>query len=1653
MEDIEDLLGGTEDLINDPDAPVGSEEYTTPGLSEYMDLNDDPITNRVAWEGVKNIGDRGIGDSQWDKGLSYSDIEEGNINAVRAELQPWEDQLGNFLAQAVVGEIVGGTIEGMGYLLDWEGAANIISGNEKEYANWFSNIGKGIREKTQEATQIYEQNPGEINMLDSGFWFKNGVSVASTLSMMLPSMAATKGLGMLGRGLSKAVGRGARKAGKRLGKDISKEAFDISSKMGVQADWMAEGMSQAIVSRHIENSMEASGTFEEIYNERMMQINPDTEKYYTDEEAKQSAAGAASENYKHGWAMLAQDMVQYLSIGKVFNPVTRQMEAANKALSQGLKVNKKVKKAAGVVGTFGSEAFEEGYQNYISSRAGLRSDLQAGLITEEEYDNRLGEVIGSTDSKISMLFGGLGGSVFSAVGPSAKKAFKSKNRKKLEEYAAENYQNSLEAKNKLHSKLQVEKSKAESEGTEQDISMATDDIIIDMVLDGIENDNLENVMESIKNGPEMTKEEIDKFNEQDEGTQWDPEAAKAGAERALKIAKDIKEIYYKNKGKSKNKNTPSSIVKSMSRIEWQNKDFSEKFNQSKKDSNQKIEDIKYDALKKPSDRFKAKKDLEARILATEEVIKAQQAASDNSVDSDVKKSKNSIIKNHNYDLSKLRKELKKVENPDKDASEDSNVGDERAEVVHNRDMVIDIAGDYANQLAINDAMTENNMQLARLNDKKHQKKLISDRTSALVKNINDIETLEDFKVSLEKGDVEGYSTKSDIQKMSKEVGDRIAALKKEEEVKAAEEVDKRAAEEARAKAKDKNENPKTNDNNVVAVVKEALEDEHNYDEIQFEESFQKKLDESTEVSTNNGKSIALLDEVGNKAFDTWRLNNEPKKGTKITYSFSPRGAFKGNISVMGGDNKKKAQLQLNAVNAFKKSIKDGSKIPQHVYDHFPLQVFVGKGSSIITFLPIKPLPSSSKADKDRHKENYSNERKNIINELAQSKEFVEFYTEFNKVDRDGTLSSDQKKSKKDNLTDKYLEGNTVSTEVQHTSGGQLKTQVDENGVVAENNIKDLQQVKRSKKEPHIVYSDVDGNLMELDKETYNSVLGGKTLTVGEDADGNPRPYRGGLFLILNKADGTPFPVRLNFKKNTVEQAEILADLLIDVALPSDPNDNKSKKYKLSDPVGFVELDLLTRITEVMGPEMKVLKDPTIMELLNMFVYVSKQTEGMTSQLYMSGINLYFGGIGNNVNPTNVDTKKAELIEFLTNTKRRQLSLKMWNDQENYPGYRDFVLDNGIINTNVVVGESEFQGETAQDYKDFGEGREKRRVQTWAKPLGTTVASKPAEVVKSTETKTVVQSTNNLAVSPQDRIDDSTGPTPLEINAAIKKEFPKKTYVYSNGEFKDVMGGKISSEDIAKMKTIVSNIKQPTQQTSEVDSVQEKRERELAAIRSMQQNNISKATELEGVSDMKASVKKSLTKLEYGIPNQPGSVVKLNEDGSYKESGSYFEGAYDKADGQQEVNIKKGLLTSAKKQFKEDKQLESVLESPLMDKMSNLVSKIGAKEFKNAVKANEYEKRGLYSDNIADWLSNNLDKLDSIEAIVDAELNNISKVNDTKVSKSDKKSLPSQPSEKTVTRRRSVGSGNTNRKRPESAKKKEDSSIKKEDDKKQPECKK
>ena len=420
-----------EDLINNPLNPVDNKEFES--NDDDLFKEDLPNRNTVRARGDVSVGDTGLGDSQWDEKVTLSQLNSGGLNAARAELQPWTDQLGNALAQAAVGEIIGGTIEGAGYLLDFQGMANLMTGDEKEYTNWLSDIGKSIREETQDATQIYEKAPGEMNLFDSGYWFKNSVSIASTLSMMLPSMAGAKLASFAGRGLSKGLAKGISGAGRRLGKEIAEEAVDLSKRMSIRADWTANSMAQATISRHIENSMEASGTFEEVYNARLNKKNPETGELFTEEEARLSAAEAASDNYKEGWAMLAQDMIQYMGIGKVFNPATRQMETAYK-LAAG---TGKLRKAGAIAGTFLSEAGEEGYQSFISSKAHLRSDLKAGLISQEEYDRQISEIMSSDETLTSMLFGGLGGSVFQAIGPKANEALRSKSKKELDQKASE----------------------------------------------------------------------------------------------------------------------------------------------------------------------------------------------------------------------------------------------------------------------------------------------------------------------------------------------------------------------------------------------------------------------------------------------------------------------------------------------------------------------------------------------------------------------------------------------------------------------------------------------------------------------------------------------------------------------------------------------------------------------------------------------------------------------------------------------------------------------------------------------------------------------------------------------------------------------------------------------------------------------------------------------------------------------------------------------------------------------------------------------------------------------------------------------------------------------------------------------------------------
>ena len=244
------------------------------------------VVNRddLAPDKLEAVGNLGVGESKHDWGINYDTLQ--NLPQLRAAHQTKGEQFLGFLNQALIGEVIGGTIEGTGYLLDLETYGKLFKGTEDEFGNWFSDIGKSLRTWTEESTPIYTDprapkfDPGSF-----AWWMKNGKSVTSTLSFMLPSGLAVKGLTTI----SKALG-----------------AFQ---KLSPMAAWGAKGISQAAISRHMENMMEASGTNEEAYKEAL-------QKGMSPTDAKEYAAKAAAKNYSLNWAMFLQDLPQYLLLNK-----------------------------------------------------------------------------------------------------------------------------------------------------------------------------------------------------------------------------------------------------------------------------------------------------------------------------------------------------------------------------------------------------------------------------------------------------------------------------------------------------------------------------------------------------------------------------------------------------------------------------------------------------------------------------------------------------------------------------------------------------------------------------------------------------------------------------------------------------------------------------------------------------------------------------------------------------------------------------------------------------------------------------------------------------------------------------------------------------------------------------------------------------------------------------------------------------------------------------------------------------------------------------------------------------------------------------------------------------------------------------------------
>lgn len=361
--------------------------------------------------------------AKWDPEYDKDFIAGGSIADNRYRNQSGMDLFGSALVQ-VANELTLGTLEGAATIASIGMHARAFRGEEKEFTNGLIQaIRDTKKEIAEEHGQIYRKEDAGFDITDPTFWAENAGNMATSLSLMLPTMGVMKGAGAIGR-LSGVTG--ALKRAGRLGKALRNPAVSSALK----------GIAGAFVSRLAENTMEASEAVESIKTQLTGTVNPETGVQYTDEEISDIAGRAGQSTWNWNWAMGLVDAVQYTSLFKGFDfarlaakdaIVAGSKTAAETASKQGAKKALgsffKTKMAPGLT-AFGNafatdmvpEGLEEGYQYMVSQEAQYQALHPKEKFSKAGLINRISSHLSDEEFYSSVFFGAIGGGIFGTSG-------------------------------------------------------------------------------------------------------------------------------------------------------------------------------------------------------------------------------------------------------------------------------------------------------------------------------------------------------------------------------------------------------------------------------------------------------------------------------------------------------------------------------------------------------------------------------------------------------------------------------------------------------------------------------------------------------------------------------------------------------------------------------------------------------------------------------------------------------------------------------------------------------------------------------------------------------------------------------------------------------------------------------------------------------------------------------------------------------------------------------------------------------------------------------------------------------------------------------------------------------------------------------------
>lgn len=194
-------------------------------------------------------------------GLNYNRRE--NMDSMLAERQSNWSKLTNALGQTLVSEVVLGTAKGLSDLVDFVGQKVGLS--DHNYSNPVSQYLEEKQEEFKEWAPVYADPSKNIKnggLADFGWWMSNMPSIASSLTLLIPSTGVTKALSWAGKAtkVSRYANRAARAVANPLLHSVGKSGI-TSAEMGV---YFETGINAAL-SRTMENYQEARQTYNDTY--------------------------------------------------------------------------------------------------------------------------------------------------------------------------------------------------------------------------------------------------------------------------------------------------------------------------------------------------------------------------------------------------------------------------------------------------------------------------------------------------------------------------------------------------------------------------------------------------------------------------------------------------------------------------------------------------------------------------------------------------------------------------------------------------------------------------------------------------------------------------------------------------------------------------------------------------------------------------------------------------------------------------------------------------------------------------------------------------------------------------------------------------------------------------------------------------------------------------------------------------------------------------------------------------------------------------------------------------------------------------------------------------------------------------------------------